>query len=85
MQRTFDVDDVDVYSFLTGDVSEAFNCLFIFDTFNETVNAYDLDSYGNDTNIFVNTRNLAENINILQKLIRNRVLAVSIRIHINGL
>lgn len=61
-QRTFDVDDVDVYSFLTGDVSEAFNCLFIFDTFNETVNAYDLDSYGNDTNIFVNTRNLAENI-----------------------
>ena len=62
MQRTFDVDDTDVYSFLTGEVSEAFNCLFIFDTFNETVNAYDLDKYGTDTNIFVSMDNLAQNM-----------------------
>lgn len=50
-QRTFDIDDSDVYSFLINDVSEAFNCLFIFDTVNMTVNAYDLDNYGDDTNI----------------------------------
>lgn len=62
MQRTFDVDDTDVYSFLTGEVSEAFNCLFVFDTFNETVNAYDLDKYGTDTNIFVSMDNLAQNM-----------------------
>ena len=62
LQRTFDVDDTDVYSFLTGEVSEAFNCLFIFDTFNQTVNAYDLDTYGNDTNIFVSTVNLAQSM-----------------------
>ena len=62
MQRTFDVDDTDVYSFLTGEVSEAFNCLFIFDTFNETVNAYDLDKYCTDTNIFVSMDNLAQNM-----------------------
>lgn len=62
MQRTFDVDDTDVYSFLTGEVSEAFNCLFIFDTFNETVNAYDLDKYGTDTDIFVSMDNLAQNM-----------------------
>lgn len=61
-QRTFDLDDSDVYSFLTGDVSEAFNCLFIFDTFNCTVNAYDLDNYGHDTNIFVSMDNLAQNM-----------------------
>lgn len=61
-QRTFDIDDIDVYSFLTGDVSEAFNCLFIFDTFNCTVNAYDLDNYGSDTSIFVSMDNLAQNM-----------------------
>lgn len=61
-QRSFDVDDDDVYSFLTGDVSEAFNCLFIFDTFNMTVNAYDLDNYGEDTNIYVSMDNLAQSM-----------------------
>ena len=62
MQRSFDVDDNDVYSFLTGDVSEAFNCLFIFDTFNQTVNAYDLDNYGEDTSIYVSMDNLAQSM-----------------------
>lgn len=61
-QRSFDEDDVDVYSFLTGDVSEAFNCLFIFDTFNMTVNAYDLDNYGDDTNIYISMDNLAQSM-----------------------
>ena len=61
-QRSFDEDDVDVYSFLTGDVSEAFNCLFIFDTFNMTVSAYDLDNYGDDTNIYVSMDNLAQSM-----------------------
>ena len=61
-QRTFDIDDSDVYSFLINDVSEAFNCLFIFDTFNMTVNAYDLDNYGDDTNIFVSMDNLAQSM-----------------------
>ena len=62
IQRTFDESDTDVYSFLTGTVSEAFNCLFTFDTFNQTVNAYDLNNYGNDTNIFVSMDNLAQNM-----------------------
>ena len=61
-QRTFDIDDSDVYSFLINDVSEVFNCLFIFDTFNMTVNAYDLDNYGDDTNIFVSMDNLAQSM-----------------------
>lgn len=61
-QRSFDEDDIDIYSFLTGDVSEAFNCLFVFDTFNMTINAYDLDNYGEDTNIYVSIDNLAQSM-----------------------
>lgn len=63
-QRSFDVDNQDVYSFLTGEVSEACECLFVFDTYNMTVNAYDLESYGNDTGIYISEENLAESINI---------------------
>ena len=61
-QRSFDEDDIDIDSFLTGDVSEAFNCLFVFDTFNMTINAYDLDNYGEDTNIYVSMDNLAQSM-----------------------
>lgn len=61
-QRSFDEDDIDVYSFLTGDVSEVFNCLFVFDTFNMTINAYDLDDYGEDTNIYISIDNLAQSM-----------------------
>ena len=61
-QRTVSEEDIDVYSFLTGDVSEAFNCLFIFDTFNMTVSAYDLDNYGDDTNIYVSMDNLTQSM-----------------------
>lgn len=61
-QRTFNEDDVNVYSFLTETAAEAFNCLFVFDTFNQTVNAYDLDTYGKDTDIFVSMDNLAQNM-----------------------
>lgn len=61
-QRSFDIDDTDVYSFLTGDVSEAFNCLFVFNTFNQTINTYDLDNYGEDTSIYVSMDNLAQSM-----------------------
>lgn len=63
-QRTFDIDKQDVYSFLTGEVSEAFDCIFIFDTYNMTVNAYELENYGNDTGIFISEENFADSINV---------------------
>lgn len=72
MQRTFDESDIDVYSFLTGNVAEAFNCLFVFDTFDCTVNAYDLDNYGNDTKIFVDSENLVTNMT--QKIDENSII-----------
>lgn len=63
-QRSFDVDEQDIHSFLTSEVSQAFECLFIFDSFNRTVNAYVIDDYGIDTNIFINFENLAKEIEI---------------------
>lgn len=78
-QRSFDEDDIDVYSFLTGDVSEAFNCLFVFDTFNMTINAYDLDDYGEDTNIYISIDNLAQSMT--ESIDENSIITCY---HVNG-
>lgn len=56
--RAFNNDSVDVYSFLTNDVSKAFECIFIFDTFNKTISAYKLENYGEHTSIYLTYRNL---------------------------
>lgn len=43
LQRTFSVSrGTDIYSFLTSDVADQFNCLFIFNSATRTVSAYDL-------------------------------------------
>lgn len=60
MKRSFSVSRQDAYSFLTKDVSEAFECLFVFDSTNKTVNAYTLAEYGKDTNVHVSYNSLLE-------------------------
>lgn len=61
--RSFTDDDIDAYSFLTGSVSETYDCIFIFDTFSKTVSAYSLDSLNNHTGIILSYRNLIKNVN----------------------
>ena len=59
MQRSFQVDRQDVYSFLVSNAAQAFECVFIFDTINHTVNVYPEDLVGDDTNIIISYDNLA--------------------------
>lgn len=42
LQRTFSVADTSVWDFLSGDVATQFECLFVIDSINKTINAYDL-------------------------------------------
>lgn len=42
MQRTFSFSDIDIYSVLTGDLSNEFHCIFLFDSVNRKINVYDL-------------------------------------------
>ena len=37
---SFEIDKISVYDFFINELSEKFNCIFIFDTVNNTVNAY---------------------------------------------
>lgn len=62
--RTFDINGSSIYDFLTGDVAKELECLFLFDTFNRTVNCYDLKKYGSDTTIYLSKENLVSEINV---------------------
>lgn len=87
IQRTFSVDNTDVYEFLTQTVAEEVGCLFTFDSVSRKINAYDLKNvcldcgyrgeytdtcpkcgstnlkfYGEDTTVYVDSENLADNI-----------------------
>ena len=42
MQRTFSVNDKSVWEFLSKDVAEAFNVIFVIDNVNKIINVYDL-------------------------------------------
>lgn len=59
--RTFSRDIVQKYNFLTTDVSKSFDCVFIFDTFSKTINAYKLDEIGELTDIVIHANNILKN------------------------
>ncbi len=76
-QRTYTCDGTTIYDFLTGEVAEESNVIFTFDTINREINCYNLcdcidqntgeilaKGIGEDTNILVSKRKLANEITI---------------------
>lgn len=61
---SFEVDSQDRYSFLTQEIAGYFQCIFIFDTMNCTVNAYRMETLGKDTNIFLSFRNVQNDVTV---------------------
>lgn len=60
----FEVDDQNVYAFLTQEAAQAYKCVFEFDTVNITINVYRPDSLGKDTNVVLGFRNIQNSITI---------------------
>lgn len=60
----FDVDEKNVYAFLTQDVAAAYKCVFEFDTINLLINVYRVESLGKDTNIVLGFRNIQDRVSI---------------------
>lgn len=56
--RTFDVQDTNIYNFLMNDVSNAYECIFTFDTINNTIRVDSVDSAVTQTDIFLSFDNL---------------------------
>lgn len=45
ISRTFSIDGISIYDFMTGDLADEYDCLFIFDSLTRTINCYDLLNY----------------------------------------
>lgn len=58
----FEVQSQNVYSFLTQDLSQYFQCIFQFDTDKCEVNAYRINSVGDDTNVILGWRNVQNQV-----------------------
>ncbi len=41
------------YQFLTKDVANAFNCVFLFDSYNSTINVYNKDTFGTNNGLYM--------------------------------
>lgn len=63
-QRSFEIDNQDIYSFLTSEVSTAFECIFVFDTIRNKISVYNQDYISKNTNILISFNNLAKQIKI---------------------
>ncbi|MBD5087248.1 MAG: hypothetical protein HDT30_00315 [Clostridiales bacterium] len=58
VKRKFEFDNISIYDALQ-EIATELDLVFTFDTANRLVNMYDLNSIGNDTTIFINKENLA--------------------------
>ncbi|HAU84324.1 MAG TPA: hypothetical protein DCW90_02070 [Lachnospiraceae bacterium] len=63
-QRSFDVDRSTIYDFLMNDLCETFKCVIIFNTLDNTVNVYDEETAGFETDVMITFDNLAQSISL---------------------
>lgn len=63
-RRSFDNDSVTSYDFLTGDVSDTFECIFVFDSNERSVSAYKAENVGKEVPIALSFRNIIKELNI---------------------
>lgn len=64
LYRTFDVSDSTIYNLLMEDISNAYQCIFTFDTINQLINVYSTTNATTATDIYMSFNNLIEKINI---------------------
>lgn len=62
--RSFDVDSISSYEFLTGSVAESFECIFTFDSNDRTVSAYKVENLGKRIPLLLSFYNLIKEIDI---------------------
>ena len=54
-------------SFLREDIAKAFNCVFIFDTFNKIINVYSAENYGVEKDLSLSYQNFIQELNIEER------------------
>lgn len=60
--RTFNIADMSIYDFLLNEVAKSYECIFVFDTFNNTINAYHYKNLIKETNVYMSYDNLVKQL-----------------------
>lgn len=63
-ERWFEEERTDVYSFLKDSLCESFSAVIMFDTINMTINVFDEETFGVDSDVFVTYQNLLKNTSL---------------------
>lgn len=63
-ERYFDITAVNVLEFLLTDIQTAYECVFVFNTVDNTINAYALSSFGRQSRLIVSMNNLGKSASI---------------------
>ena len=58
----FQVDSENAYTFMTQEMASYFRCVFVFDSYEKTVNVYNINNIGIDTNIFLSFHNIQNSV-----------------------
>jgi len=66
--RSFDVSNVDIYTFITKDISEAFGCIALFNTDEKTISFKFLEHIGVNNSLFLSSDNLIKTLTRTRKL-----------------
>ena len=56
------------YSFLMNEVADSYECVFEFDSYNQVLNCYHKDNYGNDSGLYMSYENGIQEINKTYKI-----------------
>jgi hypothetical protein len=62
--RYFEVTDKTLYDFLTNEISQTFQCVFVFDSINKTISAYTITNATTPTDIFISFDNLMKSFTL---------------------
>ena len=60
----FDVNGIDVYTFLTQNIAQAAKCVFLFDIRNRKINVVSVDSIGKSSNVILDRKNFVNTFDI---------------------
>lgn len=64
VSRTFDISDNTIYSFMMNDVSQAYQCIFSFDTINRLIYVHDIPNATTESDIYMSYNNLISSIKV---------------------
>jgi hypothetical protein len=64
LKRSFEVDRQAIYDFIMNDMASTFKVVVKFDTYNRTINVYEEESAGSDTNIYVSLDSIASEVQV---------------------